>query len=164
MIDTCRRRNPSDVWPGPIAQSAHVVPCQYGDSSSPRQSHGMGVLWLRRDGAWSMRWKPWSWATDRRQRDRPSGHRRQLRRRGVARAVQYGRRVVVRDLSLVVLTVLIFLLFPTVISDDYRLARDVTDSTSTLVRKSAIYRADFRLKRERNSCSHLIREFVSINT
>lgn len=127
-----------------------------------RASRDGSVVWLHNtaDGAWSMRWKPRD--ADRRQLDRTNAHRQQLPRRGlrgVARAVQYGCRVVVRDSSLAVSTVIIFLLFPTAISNDYQLARNATDWPPTKVRNyRLISRTSYRAKR--NSCSHLIREFT----
>lgn len=126
-----------------------------------RECHGMGVLRLYRDGAWSMRWQPRP--ADRRQRDRSSGHLRwqPRRRRGVARAVQYGRRVVVRDSSLAASTTVP--IFFTVSYDNFR--RPPASSAMPLIEHRQRYVSrqlfvTFDCGARRNSCSHLTREFT----
>lgn len=120
MIDTWRRRNPLNTWPGPVSSNLRrSMPCQYGDSSSQvgRVLLGMGVVG-HRDGAWSMRLEPRSAAA--RQRDRGWYPFHGTTWKGMRPPKMAAASKIAPGLSPAATAELIFSLFLTVISDDRR--------------------------------------------
>lgn len=123
MIDTWRRRNPLNTWPGSVASNLRrSTPWQYGDSSSQ-----VGRVLL----GWESGWPRWwclvdetgtevcrcaaAWSRDGSPFMGRHSERKEMRPPKMAAASK-----IAPGLSLAATTELIFSLFRTVISDDHR--------------------------------------------